>query len=323
MLQPLGLSQSMVRIGPKWVAKGISRWIRDAASMESTTRWIMDRSDFMRLRGKTMQREINEIRNKVTDQSARRKILGPAEDSYFWLIMRAQMIADVPTWLGAYEKAMANNESEKRSIALADQAVLDSQGGGQVKDLAQIQRGGPLMKLWTNFYSYFSVTYNLTAESFKRTEWTNPVSVGRLAADMFLLYTVPAVLGWVMRDMLIRGECSGGSDIECVSETLIREQLGYMLGTMVGMRELSSSVMGFYGYEGPAGVRAFSELGKVAKQVEQGEIDEALIKSLNASAGILFHYPAGQVQRALDGYAALNNGDTSNPIVLLTGKPKE
>ena len=36
----------------------------------------------MRLRSKTLQREINEIRNKV-EVTARKAILGKAEDSYF------------------------------------------------------------------------------------------------------------------------------------------------------------------------------------------------------------------------------------------------
>jgi hypothetical protein len=64
-LQPLGLTQSMVRIGPRWVARGLSRWLRKAASMERTVEWITERSAFMRHRGLTQEREINEIRNQV------------------------------------------------------------------------------------------------------------------------------------------------------------------------------------------------------------------------------------------------------------------
>ena len=242
LLQPLGLSQSIVRIGPKWVAKGISRWARDAASMENTTRWIFERSDFMRLRPKTMQREINEIRNRISDQSVRRKILGPAEDSYFWLMARAQLIADVPTWLGQYEKSMDADGDEQRAIDLADQAVLDSQGGGQIKDLAGIQKGGPLMKLWTNFYSYFNLTYNLAAESVLRTDFKSAGSVGHLAADLFLLYTVPSVLGWALRDALIRGECERGTDLKCVAKNAAEQQVSAVLGSLVGVRELSGVV---------------------------------------------------------------------------------
>ena len=36
--------------------------------------------------------------------------------------------------------------------------VLDVQRGGQLKDLAAVQRGGELQKLWTNFYSFFNTS---------------------------------------------------------------------------------------------------------------------------------------------------------------------
>jgi hypothetical protein len=34
------LSQSIVRVGPQWIGRGLARWIRDAASMENTAGWI-------------------------------------------------------------------------------------------------------------------------------------------------------------------------------------------------------------------------------------------------------------------------------------------
>src|SRR5688572_7953070 len=104
----------------------------------------------MRERGRTQQREINEIRNQVGVETGRftglvNEVLSKTTfntvtkqgiaDSFFWMIQTMQRVADVPTWLGAYEKAMAAGEPEARAVALADQAVLDAQGGGQIKDL--------------------------------------------------------------------------------------------------------------------------------------------------------------------------------------------
>lgn len=319
LLQPLGLTQSMVRIGPKWVGRGLSRWLRDASSMENTAQWIHERSAFMRLRGKTMQREINEIRNRITEQSPRRRLLGKAEESYFWLITKAQAIADIPTWLGAYEKAMATDPtmSEDRAVALADQAVIDAQGGGQVKDLAAIQRGGPLMKLWTNFYSFFSTTYNLTAESIKRTDFRDPASVGRLGVDLFLLYSLPAVLG-----LAVHGSLHCDSTADC-AKRIGSEQLSYLMSTMVGLRELGSAIDGYYQYSGPAGARGFSVVNRLAQQVSQGKLDTGLLKTANQAGGILFHYPALEVQRIVDGFVAMNEGKTHNPLSLLLGAPKK
>jgi len=333
MLQPLGLTQSMVRIGPKWVGRGLWRWTRDAASLENSVRFITERSEFMRLRGQTQQREINEIRNAVgvntgklsgwVDDVLKTTTLNTVSrqgvaDSFFFLIQQMQRVADVPTWLGQYEKSMEAGESEARAIALADQAVLDAQGGGQVKDLAGVQRGGPLLKLWTNFYSFFNTTYNLTVESTRRTKFSKPGQVGRLAVDYLLLYTIPATLGYALRQAL-----KPGDDDESLSEGLIRENLSYIMGTILGVRELSGTVQGYFGYEGPAGARAFATAARLLKQVEQGEADAAFWRALNDLAGILFHYPSGQTRRTIEGVAALAEGTTSNPGAVVVGAPSK
>lgn len=316
LMQPLGISQSVVRVGAPWMFKGFSRWIGDAARMENSVKWIHEQSEFMRNRYYTLNREINDLRNRIYGGAGTSVV----SDSYFWLITRFQLVADVPTWLGAYERYMEETGGDsERAIALADQAVLDSQGGGQVKDLADVQRHGPLMRLWTNFYSYFNVTYNLTAESLGKAKLTDPVSVVRAAWELLLLYTVPAVLGFAIKDGMKGGE---DLDDEELVKALMAEQAAYILGTMVGFREFSSVMQGFYGYEGPAGTRFYSEGVNLVKQAGQGETDEAFWKALNGTAGILLHYPAGQVQRTIDGYVATQEG-RGTPINMLSGKPRE
>jgi hypothetical protein len=39
--------------------------------------------------------------------------------------------------------------------------------------------------------------------------------------------------------------------------------------------------------------------------------------------GILFHYPAGQVERSVEGASLILEGETMNPFVLLTGEKRE
>ncbi len=321
MLQPLGLTQSMVRIGAKWVGKGVVSWFGDPKKMQDKVKWIHSVSKLMENRALTQLREINEIRNQL---SLRGIALGDLENSYFYMIVKMQMIADVPTWLGQYEKShaelpQANSKEEMKAreariIALADQAVLDSQSGGQIKDIANIQRGGPFQKLWTNFMSFFISTFNLTAESIGRTNFRKPKDIGRLAVDFLLLYTIPATLGLLIKDGL-KGEL-GEDDL---MEKIARENLSFLFGTMIGFRELGSAIQGFYGYSGPAGIRFFGDLNTLAVQVFQGELDEAFWRSLNRVSGSLFHYPAGQVDKTARGFVALHEGRTKNPMVLISG----
>lgn len=312
--QPLGLTQSMVRVGPKWVAKGMGRWLRDASSMESTVQWITGKSEFMRVRAKTQQREISEIRNTIQKGEMRSAV----EGSFFYLIGKLQLVADVPTWLGMYEKAMAENPDEARAIAMADQAVLDSQGGGQIKDLAQAQRGNEWQKLWTNFYSFFNVTYNQLAETVGETRLVGPSRLPLLAVDVLMLTIVPATLGFFLKAALKGKDLD---DEDKLAKELVAENISYLMGTMIGLRELNAAVSGSMGYEGPAGARFFADVAKLMKQVEQGEADEAFWRAANELGGVLLHYPALQIDRTVRGIVALSDGSTENPIAPLVGPP--
>jgi hypothetical protein len=315
LLQPIGLTQSMSRIGTKWVLKGAAHWFGDAKSLESSFKKIAGKSDFMRLRAKTMQREVSEIRNKVAGKDSK------IEASYFYLIHKLQLVADIPTWWGAYEKAMhENGQNEAKAIALADQAVIDAQGAGQIKDLAAVQRGSPAWKLFTNFYSFFSTTYNLSAEAVGRTNFKSVKSLSLLAADLALLYVIPAALSTLVKATL-KGDWN---DEDKFWRRLISDQLTYLLGTVVVLREAGGAVQAAAGlpggdYQGPASVRFFASIAKLAKQAEQGEADGAFWKALNETAGTIFHYPAGQINSTLDGLSAIVNGETQNPGVLISG----
>ena len=302
--------------------------------MVQTVHWIEERSDFMRSRARTMQREINEVRQQFGVETG--KFSGWVEaafttvtlntvtkqgvaDSYFWMIQQAQRLVDVPTWLGMYEKAMAAGESEDRAVALADQAVLDSQGGGQTKDLAQAQRGTPAMKLWTNFYSFFNVLYQQAVEA-KRSRGRGPIELGRMLADYTMLFIVPATFSFAIREALRPHE---DEDPEDLALRLLYENISYAMGTVLLLREGGSFLGGTFGYEGPAGARAFGDLGKFTTQALQGELDEAFWKALASVSGTLLHLPTGQAAKTADGIAALAEGETTNPLVLVAGGPRK
>lgn len=314
LVQPLGLTQSMVRVGPKWIARGLAQWFAGPKSMTETVDWIKSRSDFMRTRADTLQREIAEIHARVRGERR-----SPLVDLAFLPMQKMQLLADVPTWLGAYHKAMAEpNMTESRAIALADQAVIDSQGSGRIADLARVQRGSEGMKLFTNFYSFFNTTYNLAAERTRAARLKSPADVAALASDYLLLFVAPALLSALLRDAL--GKAPEGEDWDELLKRYAKELGGYVLGTMLGLREIGS-VLGGFDYRGPAGLRVFADLGNLYKQIEQGEIDAALVKSLLSTGGVLFHAPTGQLVTTIDGIVALSEGRTDNPAALLVGGP--
>lgn len=333
LLQPSGLAQSWVRVGGKYMARGVRQFTK---SPITSGEFVNGKSKMMTDRGRTMQREINEVLNTIRAGDK----VSAFKASYFTMIGKMQRMVDIPTWLGAYEKATdqlnlqdASTADERARIeeqaaALADQAVLDSQSGGQLKDLAKVQRGSPLQKIFTNFYSYFSATYNLNVEAVRRTSFKSPSQVAMLATDMVLLNSVPVLFSVALKELL-KGEC--GDDLECLAKKLGHEQLSFLFGQMVLLREAGVAIdaatggQGF-GYQGPAGLRFFADLYKTGQQINQGEADMAFFKSANQVAGAILHYPAGQVNATMEGIMAIEEGKVEGVDIikaLVVGPPKK
>ncbi len=310
MLQPLGLFQSVARTDAKSVLRGLKRWAGDATRLESSMRWIGEKSDFMRLRTKTFNRELNEIRGKVAGQSKAAQL---RDGVLFYMMTKMQMVADVPTWIGRYEKAIAENHDETTAVALADQAVIDSQGGGTTKDLAEVQRRHPFL---TQFYSYFSTTLNLVAEKTGTTDFKNPRAVAGWLGDMALLTVLPALASALLLSMF------RGDDEDDLLKMLLQAQAGYLLGMVVGARELSGLVSG-YAYSGPPVARVVTDAGKAADQVSQGEIDEPAVLAVVRLLGTAFGIPTTQAVRSYRGWLAWSEGDAPVTSVLFGPPAKD
>ena len=314
-MQVLGFTQSIVRVGAQWMGRGLVHYLSNPVR---ATRGANELSDFMANRSRTRFRELNELRNQVQDQSKVKEFTG--RYAYF-LMMRAQQIVDVPTWWAGYEKAIANGHDEARAVALADQAVIDAQGGGETKDLSAIERGGPAMRLFTVFYSFMNTALNLGVTQTMNAK--TPRQRAKLAVDYLMLYTVPAVLGSFLRDALTPGD-AGDDDPDELVRKLIAEQLGYLMGLMVVVREfseVSKIVTGVhsYGYQGPAGLRPVSDGLKFGQQAVQGEFDDAFRKAAINVLGDFTGLPSAQVNRTITGAQALAEGKTTNPAAVAFG----
>lgn len=314
LIQPLGIAQSMVRIGPKYVARGIAKMTGNPIGLADE---INAKSEFMRTRFLTRSRELAEVRSQVKGQSKARKAI---DVSAYYLMLRAQQLADMPTWWGGYEKAIAEGNDEERAVALADQAVIDSQGSGTTKDLSAIERGGPAQKLFTTFYSYFNTTLNLAVQKTMNSE-----SKAELAADYLMLFVVPVVLGAILKDALTPGD-AGDDDWKKLAKKLIGEEISYMFGLVFGLREFAGAAQAATGtaqygtdYSGPAGLRLITDTYKLANQAHQGELDPAFRKAIINVAGELLRLPAAQINRSITGLEALKEGKTHNPAAVVLG----
>jgi hypothetical protein len=304
-MQITGFNQSIVKVGAKYVGRGIAQF---AASPIDTARMVADASSFMRERGRTQFREINEIKNRVRGQTevARRVTSG----TYF-LMMNMQRTVDIPTWLGAYQKALDAGKDNATAVALADQAVRDTQGSGLISDLSAIERGGPLKKLFTVFYSYMNTVFNMTAM-----QTMTARSRGKLAADYVMLLVVPVVLGQAIKGLLQPNVDDDELDPEALARKLAAEELSYLMGTMVIVREFGGAAQLLtgaegvrMGYGGPAGLRAVGEVYGLATQAGQMDFDRAFRRSAINTLGAFTGLPSAQLNRTIDGIEAVVEGE--------------
>jgi hypothetical protein len=315
MINISGISQSFVGVGQLYgvgVAEGTARVTAEAAKLLANLSNIKDivaevnrLSPFMDKRQKSFDRELHEQATQFIKSGKLSQAKAWLTRTSFAPLGWTQMMVDLPTWMAAYKLATEKGETQEGAVKVADDAVIASQGGGRVGDMAKIMRGNEFQKLFTVFYSYASRTMNLAAESTGRTKWKDPASVARWAAEMLMLLGMPAVWG-----VLIQRGLRGDEPDEPILEEVGREMLAYGLGMFVFTREVSGSVLGMRDYGGPAGAGFFGEVQKLGAQLGQGELDDTLLKRALTTGGILLHLPTTQLNESYRGLKSYLDGDS-------------
>ena len=76
------------------------------------------------------------------------------------LLERTDNFTAVPIWLRAYNKQIQSGASEQTARDFADTVIRRTLGSSRVQDVASMQRGGPLYKLFTSFQGFFNTQFN-------------------------------------------------------------------------------------------------------------------------------------------------------------------
>lgn len=247
LAQVTGLLATVAEIGPRWALRGVVDSYGRGNPLD-VYRTVMELSPMMRNRIASIDREVFEVSSRLMDTGSSSRLLDPfmrmksLMETYGFVPMGwVQMyFADLPTWNGAYAKALKENGGDiAEAVLYADAVVERTQVGGAEKDLAAVQRGRELGKLMTMFYSYFSALYNLSA---RRIIMRNR---RRDAASAWRLATL-ALLTWVAEPVLM-GILKGGPDEEepDAEDWIVwgaKEAFFNPFNMVVGVREVSSMV---------------------------------------------------------------------------------
>jgi hypothetical protein len=308
IVQPIGIINTTAVIGHKWTAKGLSRFL--TMGPRAAFKFAAGKSGAFENRARTRFRELAEI--QAYSESSLGRFRNNVERYAYSMIVFTQMLVDVPTWLGAYEKALSEGCVDAEAVARADRAVVDAQGGGRLMDLSAVERGGPLSRIFTVFYTFFNSILNTVMVS-KHTK-------GRMAfaADALLLLCFQPVIETFLREGIKAGVAGADPDDwweHCV-EQAPWSVVDFNLGLFVFLREFSGITDS---YTGPSGMKKFQDVRRFAQQVEQGDFDMAFWKSLTNMTGAIFGLPAAPITRAMTGIDAIERGKTDNPLAIIFG----
>lgn len=256
LAQTTGLLASVAEIGPKWVLHGIVHTYATNNPFR-VYRETIALSPMMENRMRSVDRDLYELSSGLMERGSANKLLDPFVRFKGWQERNAFLpmgfvqlvISDLPTWQGAYAKAMSEGMTQEQAVQYADGVVERTQVGGAEKDLAGVQRGNELGKIMTQFYSYFSALYQLYTRrvTMVRREKT-PENVRRLAT-LFLLTGVlePVLSALVTSD--------GPEDDEDWLLWGARKVFFNPWNMVVGVRDLAGAVEGYIeGYGGRARV---------------------------------------------------------------------
>ena len=179
LTQIAGYSNSFEFVGAKWVAPQIAKFQAQIAGsvgklatfqgvqMPEMMAFALERSKELPFRLDTLDRDIRQEMDRLQQRGTKGGAvegLTAAKKFAFHGIGYMDRLVSVPTWVGAYNKAIDQGKGEQAAIYYADKAIRLSQGAGSPKDLAAVSRGtgrwGEAFKLLTMFYTYLSAVYS-------------------------------------------------------------------------------------------------------------------------------------------------------------------
>lgn len=332
LINQTGFTQSIQRIGGKdglrngrrYFLRASQELLSSAAKREEITNFIMANSGLMPDRMSNLTREIAEQARLETD-GKRAKI----EAFNWWMYGRTQVMIDMATWYGAYLKASeAHPDDLALATDIADSVVRESQGTGDLIDLAGIQRGTEWKKWGTLFYHYASTTLARFNASWNELRIKDPETYARFLADTAILLILPSAIGWGLRSTWkkIRGD----DDEEQIFSVggLAAETAANALNLIPYARDAAAMFFGLRPTS--ANLRPVEAGAGLAKELWQtlpgtdGEFEAMkAVTDAHMLFGIWHTYGADAINQSIEGLAAWIDGQSgAGPQSLIMGPPR-
>ncbi len=311
MMQAAGYANSFERVGARWVLPRIK-------DVGNPTAWnfVLDKSKEVRSRMETLDRDIRDNVRKAAGQ----RNLSAVKKFAFHGIGYLDRIVVIPTWLGAYDKAIAEKMSEDDAIYAADKAVRQSQGAGAVKDIAAIQSGrgtfGEAGKLLTMFYSYMSAFYQRQRTFARDVRSASLSDAPGLIARAWWLFVVPPLLS-----ELLAGRTPDDDDDESWAEWSLTNIMFQIFGPIPVLRDIGPTLWAkatdrpTFGYRftpAQGGIESVINVGSDLGKIARGEETKRATRNAIETTGYFTGLTTGQMAVAAQFLVDVGSGD-ANP----------
>lgn len=190
--QLTGFSVAMSQVGAKPMMMALARY---AMHPLQTYQDVKGASSFMKARLENFEYEYQN-RIETLAQTDRPSTLKSFRD---WTMRHAyclqtwmQILVDTPTWMAAFDKAVADGRPDEQAIYYADSVVRRTQSSFDPESVARVETGSPLGRAVLVFYNYFNMQANLLGDSWARNVKTG--RYGQFVIDLALVMAVPAIL---------------------------------------------------------------------------------------------------------------------------------
>lgn len=327
LMQAAGYSNSFERVGAKWVA----RRLKDVAN-PAAYEFVLSKSAEVAGRMDNLDRD---IRDNVKSAMGKTDWISAPKRFAFHGIAYMDRLVVIPTWLGAYDKAIAEGMADEDAVYAADKAVRQSQGSGAAKDLAAIQSGrgpaGEALKLLTMFYSYMSAFYQRLRSLGRDVRNGSVKDMPALLARAWWLIVVPPVLA-----ELLAGRGPGEDDDEAL--WAFEKMMLSLVGPIPLVRDIAPIALArakddpTFGYKftpvsgaGQSLINVVSDASNIVQGEETKRATRNAIETVGYFTGLTTGQMAAAVQFLVDvGYGEQDPEDFSDWWEgLNTGKIKE
>lgn len=298
-------------LGPEYSVRGLNDVWGKPTQLGKNWDFISSRSEFMKDRALNFDRDIRDMGKNLNITGVDPGILGQIkaysplkQSALFSHFVGMDLAVAMPTWLGAYNKAMDGKMEniapgdEKSAIEFADNLVRDTKGSGAAKDLAAIQSGSNGLKLFTMFYSQMSIIGNQFMEAHR--EFKMDRDFPKLMATATMSWFAPAVL-----TQLLRGHTP--SDDEGWTKWFAKTEAMYPLEGFILMRDFARFFEGGgKDFQGSPVFNGFTSIGKAIYGAgnriagDKDEFEKEDVKNATVATGYLTGLPTRQLWRSAD-----------------------